>query len=345
MRVAFLEPLEGRMKDFPAQYLAAPEFEVLLPSERGKLPDGVGKAEAVVWSDTPIDRAFIEGLPRLQFMQRIGWFRARGDATAALERDIPVAVTPIGTSDRVAQSAFTLIHMLIRQIPHSVEAMRAGQTPDGLPARDTGSAGVAFNWVRTPNIDSLVGKTVGILGFGEIGACLARLLAPYCCNVLAHRRRPLTLEQERHYGVTYCASLEDLLHTADVVVSFVPYSEASHHMISERQFGLMKPSAYFVNEGRGGTVDDAALIRAIQEGRIAGAGLDVFTIEPLPMNDPLRALEAGRSNVILTPHAAGGPLGWHDTFGRIRENLQRVQQGRPVILPMSTTDPQPDSYS
>lgn len=341
MRVAFLDPLEGRTRDFPAQYLPVPEYEVLVSPERGQFPDGWEAAEAVVWSDAPLDRDLIGRMPKLRFLQRIGWFRARGDATAALERGIPVSAMPYGTSDRVAQSAFTLVHMLIRQIVHSMEAMKEGQNPDGVAERNANTAGVAFNWVRTPNVDSLVNKTVGILGFGEIGSCLARLLSPYACTVLAHRRRPFTPQQERHYGVTHCGSLHEVLQRSDVVVSFVPYSQESHHLLGEREFGLMKPTAYFVNEGRGGTVDDEALVRALREGRIAGAGLDVFTLEPLPMEHPFRELAAANPNLILTPHAAGGPLGWHDTFGRLRENLRRVQSEEPVVLPLRLGDYQP----
>jgi D-3-phosphoglycerate dehydrogenase len=335
MIVAFLDPLEDRLRDFPARYLPAPEFEVLLPPAAGQLPDHLDEAEAIVWTTTPVDRALIERLPRLRFLQRIGYFRAAGDATAALERGIPVAVTPYGVSDRVAQHALTLILSLVRQIPASVEALLEGKNPDRLPEEEMG-AGARVNWARVPGIASLNDKTVGILGFGEIGACLARLLLPFCCRVLAYRRRPLSEAQQRFYGVEQ-TDFDTLLRAADIVVSFVPYTPEARGMMGAREFGLMKPTAYFVNCGRGGTVDERALVQALREQRIAGAGLDVFTIEPLPMTSPLRELR----NVLLTPHSAGGIGGWEDTFARLRENLLRVQEGRPVILPMQPGDLQP----
>jgi phosphoglycerate dehydrogenase-like enzyme len=99
----------------------------------------------------------------------------------------------------------------------------------------------------------------------------------------------------------------------------------------------MKPSAIFINCGRGNTVDEQALIAALQEGRIAGAGLDVFAIEPLPRGNPLREME----NVVLTPHSAGGIQGWINSFERIRENLRRVEAGEPIMLPLTLDMPEP----
>ena len=336
MRLAFLDPLEGRLRDFPSRYFPAPEFDVLLSEGAGLPPAGLESAEAVVWWSTSVDRFLIERLPRLRFMQRVGLFRAHGDATAALERGIPVAVTPHGVSDRVAQHAFALTLSLVRQTPASFEAVKEGANPDGLPEEETGAPATALNWARVANIGSLNDKMVGILGFGEIGACLARMVAPFCGRVLAYKRTPLTPEQERFYGVEN-SSLDDVLRSADVVVSAVPYSPTARGMLGQREFGLMKQSSYFVNVGRGNTIDERALIQALQEGRVAGAGLDVFAVEPLPANSPLRELR----NVVLTPHSAGGIGGQVDTFERLRENLRRVEAGLPVILPMKPGDLQP----
>lgn len=334
MRIAFLEPLEERLREFPARYF--PGHEVLTTTDEGQLPEGVETAEAVVWSSWPLDARLIDSMPRLRFMQRIGWFRANGDASAALARGIPVAVTPFGVSDRVAQHALTHTLSLIRQMPQSYEGVLRGDNPDELPEEVTGSSATKINWARVPNLASLNDKTVGILGFGEIGACNARLLAPFCCRTLAYRRRGLTPAQEAFYGVA-AASLDEILMESDVVVSFVPYSESSRLMLGAREFGRMKKSAYFVNCGRGNTVDEAALIEALRAGEIAGAGLDVFSIEPLPAASPLKELK----NVSLTPHSAGGTPGWMDTFARIAANVKRVEAGEPVVIAMKAGDYQP----
>ena len=340
MKVAFLDPLEERLRDFPAQYLPAPQFEVIVAQAPGGPPAGWETADAAIWWDTSLDRAMIERMPNLKFLQRVGWFRAHGNATVALERGIPVAVTPFGVSDRVAQHGFTLTLMLLRRMHVAIDALERRLNPEELkelPA-DTGGQNTV-NWARLTDIQNLNDKTVGIIGFGEIGACYARVLPVFHTQTLVHRRRPLTAEQEAFYGVKW-SPLDDLLRESDVVVSFVPGIPASAKMMGEREFALMKPTAYFVNCGRARTVDDEALIRVLQERRIAGAGLDVFSIEPLPRNSPLRELD----NAILTPHSAGGVAGWTDTFARIRANLDKVQAGRgnEVTIAMRPGDYQPE---
>lgn len=338
MLVAFLDPLETRLHDFPAQYLPSPEFEVMVADTPGKPPDGWRAAEAAIWWETPMDRALIEQIPNLKFLQRIGWFRSRGDATFALERGIPVAVTPHGVGDRVAQHALTLTLMLLRRMPAAIEAIMEGVNPDRLQELEADTGQYTVNWARIPDIASLNDKTVGILGFGEIGSAYARLLPSFHTRTLAYRRRPLSPEQDAFYRVKW-TPLDELLRGSDVVVSFVPGIPEARNMMGAREFDLMKPTAYFVNCGRALTVDEQALIRALREGRIAGAGLDVFSIEPLPFSSPLRELR----NVIITPHTAGGIGGWMDTFARIRSNLDKVQAGRghDVTIAMQPGDYQP----
>ena len=339
MRVAFLDPLEARLVDFPAEYLPSPDFEVLTTDVAGELPSGWESADAAIWWDTPLSRDHIEAMPNLQFLQRVGWFRSTGDATAALERNIPVAVTPFGVSDRVAQHGFTLTLMLLRRMHVAIDAINRRLNPDELQELEADTGGQnTINWARIPDIRSLNDKTVGIIGFGEIGASYARLLTPFHTRTLAYRRRPLTAAQEAHYGVTW-APLDDLLRESDIVVSFVPGIPEARGMMGAREFALMKPTAYFVNCGRARITDEAALVDALREQRIAGAGLDVFHVEPLPRDNPLRTLD----NVIITPHSAGGTPGWTDTFARIRANLDRVREGRghDVKIAMRPGDYQP----
>lgn len=334
MRVAFLNKLEDRLKDFPQRYLAG--HDVLLTTVEGQPPEGYTSADAVVWWDYAVDAALIAKLPHLRFMQRIGVVRARGDARAALQRGVPVSVLPFGLSDRVANHAFALTLDVVRKVTQSHLAVLRGDNPDNLPEEETGVPATALNWARIPNIETLNDKTVGIVGFGEIGACYARMTRPFNCRVLYYKRTRLTPAQETHLGVQW-TGLDDLLAQSDVVASFTPYTPESRHQLKAREFALMKPTAYFINCGRGNTVDETALVAALREGRIAGAGLDVFAVEPLPADSPLRSL----ANVVLTPHAAGGIQGWMETFGRLAENLRRVERGEPVLFPMHPGDPQP----
>lgn len=344
MRVAFLDPLEGVAKEVEPQFLG--RHDVIVAPAAGELPEGWQSAEAVVWTQWSVDRAFIESLPNLRFMQRIGRFRARGDATAALERGIPVSVLPHGTSARVAEHTLALIHGLFRGLLASHDAVLKGTNPAGLAPQLQPGPATTLNWARLPGLQSLYFKTVGIVGFGEIGACLALLLKPFNCRVLYHKRGRLEPEYERFFGVTY-ASLDELLSTSDAVSNLLPVTDTTRGMLGKREFGLMKPSAYFVNTGRSATTDEGALAKALAERRIAGAGLDVFLLEPLPPEHPLTRLP----NVLLTPHTAGGGGtpervlgglgGWIDTFERLAENLRRVESGEPVLSPMALSDPRP----
>ena len=342
MKIAFLDPVEGIARELVTQHFAPDDL--LIAPNREALPASLDAAEVVVWSSWPVDSALIESLPKLRLLQRLGRFRARGDATAALDRGIPVSVLPHGTSGRVAEHVVALIMGLMRGLLRSDQAVREGQNPAGMtPAERIGST-PTVNWAQVPGLQSLYFKTVGIAGFGEIGAVVALHLRSFGCRVLYHKRTALTPEQERYFGVTH-ASFEDLLSLSDVVVDLVPVSDATRGMFGRAQFEAMKPTAFFVNTGRGPTADEDALVRALSEHRIVGAGLDVFDLEPLPPGHALIQLD----NVLLTPHTAGGTpqgavnglAGWTDTFSYLRENIRRVEAGEPVLNPMRPGDPQP----
>jgi gluconate 2-dehydrogenase len=142
------------------------------------------------------------------------------------------------------------------------------------------------------------GSTIGILGMGRIGQGIARRAAHgFGMKVIYHNRSRLSAEAEAECKTTY-VSKEELLKTADHVMLVVPYSAASHHTIGAAELAQMKPTATLINIARGGIVDDAALAVALREKRIAAAGLDVFEVEPLPVDHPYRSLP----NVLATPH-------------------------------------------
>jgi phosphoglycerate dehydrogenase-like enzyme len=334
MRIAFLDPLEPRLAEYPSRYLGG--HDVLLTTPPGTLPEGIEAAEGVVWSSYPVDASLIHRLAKLRFMQRIGLMRAKGDATAALAKGIPVSVTPHGVSDRVAQHAMALTLDVVKKITQGHIHLHAGRNPDNLPEEEAGGPANALNWTRTPDVGTLNDKTVGIIGFGEIGACFTRLLKPYNCRVFYFKRTRLEPDMERYFGIEY-ASLDGLLDQSDVVQAFLPITEETRKMLTGREFARMKAGSIFINVGRGNTVDENALIEALRNGPVGFAGLDVYAVEPLPMTSPLRTLE----NVVLTPHAAGGVFGMNNVFERIAENLRRVEAGEPVIFPLQRGDPQP----
>jgi phosphoglycerate dehydrogenase-like enzyme len=227
---------------------------------------------------------------------------------------------------RVAQHTLAMMLMLARNMLAAHQSVLEGTNTIGMEPEYARERPVAFNWSGVEGIGSLYDKTLGIVGFGEAGSVLAQLVQPFDMEVLYYKRRRLTPGEEWYYGVEY-AELDELLERSDYVVTYVPYKDENRGMLGEREFGLMKRGAFFVNTGRANTTDEGALIRALRDGRLAGAALDVFSLEPLPADNPLRDLP----NVVLTPHVAGGVGGWMDTFERIARNLRLVRDGAPPV--------------
>lgn len=156
-------------------------------------------------------------------------------------------------------------------------------------------------WRSEGNLPEMHGKTIGILGVGSIGLEVARLAKAFGMEVLGFRRSGKP-EAEVDEMIEYGAEgLNELLRRSDYVVNTLPLTQETYRIIGKEQFEIMKPTALYINIGRGGTTDEGALINALREGQIAGAGLDVFEEEPLSQESPLWELE----NVILTPHVSG----------------------------------------
>ena len=188
----------------------------------------------------------------------------------------------------------------------------------------------------------LRGATVGVVGYGSIGREIGRLAHALGMRVLAMRRSGTTTRET--YRIPPLAQstnpepdpdrvflpdqLEEMLPQCDYVVLVVPYTVASHNMIDERALRAMKPSAVLVNIARGGVVDEDALIRALREGWIAGAALDVFEEEPLPAAHPLWSMP----NVLVSPHVAGFTPHYHErVMGVFSENVRRFVEGQPLL--------------
>jgi phosphoglycerate dehydrogenase-like enzyme len=185
----------------------------------------------------------------------------------------------------------------------------------------------------------LRGSTVGILGYGSIGREVGRLAHAFGMRVLALRRSPGTPHEdwpayaeggeegvaERIYGPD---TLHEMLPACDYLVIALPLTPDTTHLIGEEALRAMKPTAYLVNIGRGGIVDEPALVRALREGWIAGAGLDVFEEEPLPPDSPLWGIES----VLISPHVAGFTPHYDERAAQIfAENLVRYTAGRPLL--------------
>lgn len=177
------------------------------------------------------------------------------------------------------------------------------------------------------NTFEMAGKLVGIVGFGHIGRLVARRVQAFDARVQYCDKYPAAEEEERRLGVTR-VSLDELFRTSDIVTCHTPLTAETRHLVNRERLSLMKPGAVLINTSRGPVVDEAALVAALKEGRIAGAGLDVFEKEPVDPANPLLAME----NVVVTPHSAGTT--W-DTWRRRAEfayaNMRRVWAGEPPL--------------
>jgi len=202
------------------------------------------------------------------------------DLEVASELGIPVTTTPGTATESVAEHALAIMLAVARKIPQIDRQVKEGK------------------WVRGL-VTQLYGKTVGVIGTGLIGSHFAKLAKGIGMNVIAWTFNPSD-EKARNIGFKY-VPLEQLLRESDVVSIHLRLSDQTEGFIGEKEIALMKPSAFLINTARGAIVDIEALIDALKEGKIAGAGLDVFKKEPVDPNDPILNLD----NIVITPHSAG----------------------------------------
>jgi D-3-phosphoglycerate dehydrogenase len=181
---------------------------------------------------------------------------------------------------------------------------------------------VDFEGTRTFDLE---GKTLGVIGLGKLGTRVATIAKAFGMKVIAWSQN-LTPEKCREAGVDYAAK-EDLLKAADFITIHVVLSPRTRGLIAAKELGLMKPTAYLINTSRGPIIDEAALLAALSDRRIAGAGLDVFDVEPLPVDHPLRRLD----NVVLTPHLGYVSVqNYRAYFAGVVEDIRAWLDGKPV---------------
>jgi phosphoglycerate dehydrogenase-like enzyme len=225
---------------------------------------------------TPFPRSLLERLPQLQLLITTGMRNAAFDMGAASDLGILVCGTG-GLLYPTAELTWGLILALLRHIPREDQATRAGQ------------------WQLSMGV-GLRGKVLGVVGLGNLGSEVAAIGKAFQMSVIAWSQN-LTAGRAAQCGVTL-VSKEELLSNADLVTIHLVLSDRTRGLIGAQELALMKPTAYLVNTSRGPIVDETALVAALQKGTVAGAALDVFAEEPLPLDHPLRRLE----NTVITPH-------------------------------------------
>ncbi|OUL28881.1 D-glycerate dehydrogenase [Nostoc sp. 106C] len=205
------------------------------------------------------------------------------DVAAATAQKIPVGNTPGVLTDATADLTWALLMAAARRVVEADRFTRAGLWQTWEP-----------DLLLGPNV---AGATLGIIGFGRIGQAVARRAQGFDMRILYTSRHRLEPEVEKAFSTEF-VPLETLLQESDFITIHTPGADDTHHLLSDRQFALMKPSAILINTARGSIIDQDALYRALDQKQIAAAALDVTEPEPIPMDSPLLALE----NLIITPH-------------------------------------------
>jgi phosphoglycerate dehydrogenase-like enzyme len=258
---------------------------------------------------TAFPRRLIEALPDLRLLISTGKRNWMLDVEAARERGI-VACSTETTGNPTTAIAIALMLELTRRIGYESERLRHGA-----------------RWQSTLGVD-IEGKTLGLIGLGRLGQKVAKIARALDMKVIAWSQN-LNPERCASAGVELAPSKEALLRAADIVSLHVVLSERTRGLIGREEFALMKPSAYLINTARGPIVDEAALIAALRDKRIAGAGLDVYDIEPLPADHPLRALD----NVVLSPHLGYVTVeNFRTCYAGVVEDIRAFLDGKPIRL-------------
>ncbi len=233
------------------------------------------------------------------------------DLDACRRLGLVVTNTPGVLTDATAEIAIVLMLMAARRAGEGERLLRSGRWTGWRPTQLVGAA--------------VTGKTFGVVGFGRIGQAAARKAHHgFGMPVLYHQRNRVPAEIEAETGARFCADLDQLMAEADFVSLHTPGGEGTHHLVDARRLALMKPAAFLINTARGPVVDEAALAAALAEGRIAGAGLDVYEREPL-VEPALMELE----NVVLLPHLGSATTETRTAMGMCAaDNLDAVLEGR-----------------
>jgi phosphoglycerate dehydrogenase-like enzyme len=313
-RVAILDDFEKLADTVPAFEKLKARADVTILRERLDSPEKVERVlagmdalllmrERTYFSDREYSR-----LPSLKFIAQTGRTTRHLDMPAATRHGIAVAGTPADNGTSTKELTIGLILALLRKIPQVNLRMREESWP--------------------PLVGRLLeGKTVGVLGFGRIGQEVARILKAFDARVLAYART-LTAEKAGQIGAE-CVPMETLLKESDVVTIHVPLNANTRGMIGDKELGMMKPGALLVNTARGAIVSEPAMLKALETGNLGGVGLDVFEIEPLPIDHPLRRFD----NAILLSHRGYATVEvLQERYEEAITNILNFIDGKPVNL-------------
>lgn len=276
---------------------------------RAELYSLAADCDAIIINKVVIDREFLQACPRIKYVGVFATGYNVVDIEACRERGITVCNVPGYSTNSVAQHVFALILSLYGRIPEYAASVSAG------------------DWVKSHTFcyfpwetHEIYGKTIGILGYGNIGRAVAKIASAFGMEVVVSTR---TKPSDCPYRLL---PFEEMLKVSDIVTLHCPQTRETEKIINARTISLMKDGAQLINTARGGLVDEVALRRALDCGKLSGAGVDVVSVEPMSADNPL----LGAKNCIITPHIAWVP---QETRFRLlhiaAENLKRYLEGNP----------------
>lgn len=259
-----------------------------------------------------VDADVMAANPKLRAITSMSITPDRIDIAEATRRKLPVTVVPAMAVETTADICWALMMAVARNVVPGDKMVRAG----GFPGAQSNHLAGGFVW----------SKTLGLVGGrGRIGRAVARRARGFDMQVLYQSRQRMTAEQEQELGARF-VSLDELLRESDFVSLHPNMTPETHHMIGAREFGLMKKTAYIINTARGPVIDEKAMVQALQSGKIAGAGLDVFEREPF-IEPELLTMQ----NVVLTPHLGSAVLEVRDQMANVVvDNIEALLAGRPL---------------
>ena len=295
MKIVFLDAATMGDVSF-APISALGELECYQTSSREESLERVKDAEILIINKILVDKELIDAAPSLRLICEAATGVNNIDLEYAASKGIPVRNAVGYSTDSVVQMTFMMILSLVGKCRYFDDFVKSGEYS---------CSGLFTNVDRM--FFELRGKRLGIIGLGNIGGRVAMVGEAF----------GMAVSYFSTSGTSHCkdypsVSLDTLMSESDIISIHAPYNQRTAGLIGETELRMMKPSAYIVNMGRGGIVDEAALAKVIDEGRIAGAGVDVFTAEPLPSDNPLMNVR-NLDRLILTPH-----IGWASTEARQR---------------------------
>ncbi len=325
MKVVYKGMLEPPVRQ--ALIKGTPPGVTLAIIDRGATPEeeaaAIRDAEMLVvhkaWFGVPTAE-LLEQAEKLRLFQTLSQGVGHLPVQQLAARGVATCYAGGATGIGIAEYAVMLLLATIKRLRPAMAKVREGQRVDALDVF---------------NIHRLHGQTVGIVGFGNSGRQVAKIMGGFGAYPIFYNRSVIAEDVAAEHGARQ-VGLDELLRQADVVTLHVPLTESTRGMIGEKQLAMMKPTAILVNIARGAVVDEAALIKALQAGRLAGAGLDVFAEEPVAPDNPLLHME----NVVATPHiAAESREDYLALFELLWDNAVRLMKGRELRNPATPDTP------